>query len=120
MDYIYIYIYKFQKVAICSLWTVCPCYYIFGKIYGYLDINIYLYNKTSRAKAAIFMYTKCIQMYTYKCTKVAISLDLGLQIQLRIVIIVIGGRHTQNRYFVTSQSNISAANCFSFDVLVLV
>ena len=25
--YIYIYIYSSQKVAICSLWTVCPCLY---------------------------------------------------------------------------------------------
>ena len=28
IGYIYIYIYKYisQKVAICSLWTVCPCF----------------------------------------------------------------------------------------------
>ena len=26
MGYIYIYKYIFQKVAICSLWTVRPCY----------------------------------------------------------------------------------------------
>ena len=24
--YIYIYKYNSQKVSICSLWTVCPCY----------------------------------------------------------------------------------------------
>ena len=26
MGYIYIYKYNSQKVAICSLWTVCPCF----------------------------------------------------------------------------------------------
>ena len=43
MGYIYIYKYVSQKVAICSLWTVCPCLIMNYTIKDHFALLLFVY-----------------------------------------------------------------------------